>query len=307
MSDEWKLPDDIRHGPTFSTLAAAPTNWGMAACRVDDLRALGDGDGEIIAVLDTGIESSHPEFAGRILDARSFVPGESAADTNGHGTHVASTAAGGSRTVGVANRAKLLVGKCLSNSGSGQSDWIQAAFDWALAAKATCVTISIGGPGFLEGMEPWFVVAAQRGVLVTVAMGNERQGGGVVRIDSSAILVASVTSTGVYSPFSNPGSSPEVIDSTAPGSDIIGAWPGGRYNSISGTSMATPFVGGCNALLQSARGKQGMARLTTADVKRLYRTRNLDAGAPGPDRDFGPGLLDCGAMARALVPHPVVQ
>lgn len=307
MNGEWKIPDDIRHGPTFSTLAAAPTNWGMAACRVDDLRALGDGEGEAIAVLDTGIEASHPEFAGRIVDARSFVPGESAADSNGHGTHVASTAAGGSRTVGVANRAKLLMGKCLSNSGSGQSDWIQSAFDWALGAGATCITISIGGPGFLEGMEPWFQRAAERGVLVTVAMGNERGQGGVVQIDSSAILVASVTSTGVYSPFSNPGATPEVIDSTAPGSDIIGAWPGGRYNSISGTSMATPFVGGTNALLQSARVKLGLPRLTTEQVKRLYRTRNLDAGTPGPDRDYGPGLLDCGAFARAFTPNPVVQ
>lgn len=307
MSDLiWRLPGDILHGPMYTTLAAAPVNWGMAACDIDELRKAGDGEGEVIAVLDTGIFESHAEFSGKIIDARSFVPGEGVSDQNGHGTHVASTAAGLSRTVGVATGAKILVGKVLSNAGSGSSSWIQQGFDWALGAGATCVTISIGGPGFLEGMEPWFQKAAERGVLVSVAMGNERSQGGVVRIDSSAILVASVTRTGQYSPFSNPGSTPEIIDSTGPGSDIVGAWPGGGYNSISGTSMATPFVGGVNAVLQSARVKAGLPRLTTAQVKHLYRTRHIDAGSPGLDRDYGPGLLSGSALLRSLTQLPQV-
>jgi len=293
-------------GEFYATAEAVPTSWAMAATYIDQLRAVGgDGEGRVIAVLDTGIDTDHPEFAGKIVDARSFVPGEDVEDrASGHGTHTASTNAATSPTIGVANKAKLLIGKCLSNAGSGSSSWIQNAFDWALQSGATSISISIGGPGFLESMEPWFQRAEQMGVVVSVAVGNERQQGGVVRVKSSGLLVTAVDRTGRFANFTNPGINPETIGIAAPGVDIAGAWPGGGYNSISGSSMATPFSNSVCEAFNSARVKMGLPKFKTSDFKRAFATRAIDAGPPGLDRDYGPGLLSGYFLRNLLIPNP---
>jgi subtilisin family serine protease len=302
------IPEPIIYGPSFATLNAAPENWGMRACFIDRLRAAGgDGEGEVIAILDTGIDASHPEFAGRILDAKSFVPGESVADHNGHGTHVGGTAAGGTLSVGVANKAKILAGKCLSNGGSGSTSWIQAAFRWAMDAGATVISMSIGGGGFLESMESLFREAIGKGIVPVVAAGNERQQGGVVRYASSGIVVAAVDANGNYATFSNPASAPAILTNAAPGVQILSAKPGGGYQVMSGTSMACPFDAGGVGLVQSGRTKLSLPRLTTPQLKNLLAGRSIDAGPPGPDKDYGAGLLDGNLLALSLTPNPVVR
>jgi subtilisin family serine protease len=258
----------------------------------------------VIAVLDTGVNLSHPEFAGKIIEARSFVPGEGVEDGNGHGTHTASTNAGNTPTIGVAYKAKLLIGKVLSNAGSGAQSWIQDGFNWAVQSGATSISISIGGVGFLDGMEPLFQMAEQKGVVVNVAMGNERQRGGVVNTPSSALLVAAVDRLGKYASFSNPGLTADVVSIAAPGVDILGAWPGGGYNSISGTSMATPFSNSVCEAFNSARVKLGLPAFKTSDFKRAFSTRAIDAGTPGLDRDYGPGLLNGYFLRNLLIPNP---
>jgi subtilisin family serine protease len=307
MSQEliWGIPDDLMVGNFYPTLASAPTSWAMQATFIDELRAIGaDGEGEVICVLDTGIDLDHPEFAGKIIEARSFVPGESVDDRNGHGAHCAGTAAGSSRAIGVGNRSKLLAGKVLSNGGSGTQDWIMNGFRWGLSAGATMFSISIGGPGFLEGMEPLFREAESRGIPVSVAAGNERSRGGVVRVNSTGIVVAAVDRMGRFAMFSNPGSTPNIIGIAAPGVEIVSAWPGGGYNSISGTSMATPFVAGTGACFNSARRKLGLPRWNSADFKRAFASRAIDAGPTGPDRDYGPGLIDGHFLRNLLVADP---
>jgi subtilisin family serine protease len=304
----WHIPPDLVIGPTFGTRSAAPSNWGMGVCYVDRIRAAGgDGTGETVAILDTGIDLSHPEFAGRITASMSFVPGEGVSDGNGHGTHCAGTAAGATDTIGVSNRPKILAGKCLSNGGSGSSDWIANAFRWALQSGATVISMSIGGPGFLDGMESLFREANSRGVIPVVAAGNERQQGGVVRTASSGIVVAAVDSQGNYATFSNPASNGSILSIAAPGVNIVSARPGGGYQSMSGTSMATPFVAGVVAAVQSARVKAGLSKLTTAEFKAMFARRAIDAGQPGPDRDYGPGLIDCNLFALSLVNNPEVK
>lgn len=304
----WGIPEPVIIGPWFSTLAAAPENWGMRECHIDRLRAEGGtGEGEVIAILDTGIDASHPEFSGRIIDARSFVPGESVADGNGHGTHCAGTAAGGTPSVGVAGKARILAGKCLSNSGSGSNTWIRTAFQWAMDSGATVISMSIGGGGFLESMEDLFRAANAQGIIPCVAAGNERQQGGVVRYASSGIVVAAVDSSGNYATFSNPASSPAILTNAAPGVQILSAKPGGGYQIMSGTSMATPFDAGTVACVQSGRVKAGLPKLTTPQLKNLLAGRSIDAGTPGPDTNYGAGLVDGNLLALSFVPNPVVH
>lgn len=301
----WGIPPDLDRGEWFAALSAVPVNWGMAACDIDALRRVA-GEGQVVAILDTGVDASHPEFAGRILDARSFVPGEIPRDVNEHGTHCGGTAAGATPTVGVANRAKLLFGKCLSDGGQGQSNWIEAAFRWAVTAGATVISMSIGGPGFLRGMEPLFREAISRGIVPVVAAGNDRERGGVAD-DCSALVIAAVDERGAYAPFSNPGRQATTLAGAAPGVNIVSARPGGGYRVMSGTSMACPFGSGVVALIQSERAGLGLPPLTAPQLRALFRTRNLDAGTPGPDRDYGPGLLSGTALRRALTPNPTVQ
>lgn len=302
------IPYPIDYGPVFSSLADVPTNWGMALCNVDALRqAGGDGEGEVVAILDTGIDPNHPEFAGRVGATRSFVAGEQVYDGNGHGTHCAGTAAGGSKQVGVANKAKILAGKCLANSGSGGSGGIHNAVKWAADNGATVISMSIGGPGFLEGIEELLRQVIAAGIVPVVAAGNERGQGGVVTFPSSAIVVAAVGPDGRYANFSNPASTGLILSAATPGVNIPSAKPGGGYQQMSGTSMATPFLAGGIAALQSGRVKKGLPRLTTSQVKSLLTARSVDAGDPGPDRNYGPGVPDFNSFALSLVPNPVVQ
>ena len=255
---------------------------------------------------DTGVDPNHPEFPSDRWHAApwSSVPGEAVYDGNGHGTHCLGTAAGLNPTVGLAGKAKLLAGKCLSNSGSGANTWIRTAYQRAVQLGATVVSLSIGGPGFLESMEDLFRDADAKGVVTCVAAGNERQQGGIVGAASTALVVAAVDSQGKYAQFSNPAANGDILSIAAPGVGIVSAKPGGGYQSMSGTSMATPFTAGFVALVQSARVKKGLPRLNCAGFKQLFRSRAVDAGPAGPDRDYGPGLLDGHLFAQSLLPDP---
>lgn len=300
------IPGDVTHGPSYSTLSAVPETWAMKTTSIDRIRELGrSGEGEVIAVLDTGATSSHPEFPAERWHALpwSDVPGESPDDRNGHGTHVMGTAAGSSPTIGVANRAKLLSGKCLSNSGSGSNSWIRSAYKRACDKGATFISMSLGGPGFLESMEDLFREADAAGIVTVVAAGNGRQGGEIAVI-STALVIAAVDMNGRYAPFSTPGMNNTTLTVAAPGVDIVSAKPGGGYQSMSGTSMATPFVAGVVAVVQSGCVSLGLPRLNCAGFKQLFGSRAVDAGTPGIDRDYGPGLIDCQMLRMYFFPDP---
>ncbi|WP_220447187.1 S8 family serine peptidase [Nonomuraea deserti] len=120
-----------------------------------------DGSGVTVAVLDTGVDDTHPDLKGRITESTSFVPGEEVKDVNGHGTHVASTVAGGGAASDGANRgvapgARLAVGKVLGDDGFGQESWIIAGMEWA-ATKAKVVSMSLGSSVPDGGADPMAV------------------------------------------------------------------------------------------------------------------------------------------------------
>lgn len=220
-----------------------------------------DGTGRKVAVLDTGVDDTHPDLKGRIAAERSFVPDQAVADGNGHGTHVASTVAGDGATYrGVAPGAELLVGKVLSDEGYGEDSWIIAGMEWAKAQGADVVSMSLGSQVPDDGTSPMAravdTLSADGGPLFVVAAGNSYGEFtiGAPGSAASALTVASVTKSDERSDFSSmgplTGSYGLKPDISAPGSDITAAKPGGGYQTMSGTSMATPHVAGAAAVLK---------------------------------------------------------
>jgi subtilisin family serine protease len=229
-------------------------------------------DGVKVAVLDTGIDATHPDLAGKVDAAANFSTDPDTVDHHGHGTHVASTIAGsgaasGGRYKGMAPGARLLVGKVLNENGSGSDSGIIAGMQWAADQGARVVNMSLGGY-LSDGTDPMSValneISASSGALFVVAAGNDGADGSVSSpaVADAALAVASVTKSRELSSFSSRGPrhgdngmKPEIA---APGSDIVAARAAGtlapesvneRYAKLSGTSMATPHVVGAAAIL----------------------------------------------------------
>jgi len=231
-----------------------------------------DGKGVKVAVLDTGIDATHPDLVTQIDDRVSFVPGEDTSDLNGHGTHVASTivgtgAASGGKYKGVAPGADLIVGKVLSNAGEGADSWIIAGMEWAAQSGATVISMSLGSTEVSDGTDPMAAavnqLSAQYGSLFVIAAGNYGpQTIGSPGSAAAALTVGAVDKTDELAYFSSTGplwkSGGLKPDLTGPGVDITAARSqqqsppegDGMYWTISGTSMATPHVAGAAAILK---------------------------------------------------------
>jgi subtilisin family serine protease len=230
------------------------------------------GAGVPVAVLDTGVDETHPDLRRRIAATRNFTTDPGVRDTDGHGTHVASTVAGtgkasDGRNTGVAPGANLLVGKVCAGGGCPESA-ILAGMEWAAAAGAKVVNLSLGGPDTADDDPLELAVerlSAEHGTLFVVAAGNDG-GYGAETVSSpasadAALAVGAVDDQDALAGFSGRG--PRVHDAAlkpeivAPGNEITAARSrfsdrgkrGDRYVALSGTSMAAPHVSGAAAIL----------------------------------------------------------
>ena len=249
--------------------------------RVDaELNSLNKGAGVGVAIIDTGIDLTHPDLASAIVAQKSCISGKTANDDNGHGTHVAGTIAARSNTigvVGVAPQANLIAVKVLNSQGSGTWSQIICGIDWVTANSAKynikVANMSLGGAGTsdnncgLTNNDPLhFAICKSRdaGVTYVVAAGNSGVNANTsvpAGYDDAVITVSALadsdgkagglgvtTSYGpddTFATFSNFGS---VVDIAAPGVNIYSTYKGGTYATLSGTSMASPHVAGAAAL-----------------------------------------------------------
>ncbi|MGB7524349.1 MAG: S8 family serine peptidase, partial [Castellaniella sp.] len=258
--------------------AKASATWGVHAVGAD--ASPYTGKGIRIAVLDTGLDLSHPDFAGRDIVSQSFVEGQPVQDGNGHGTHCAGIAAGPAAPAsqpryGVAGEAELYVGKVLGDEGSGGDSGILEGIDWAVEHGCHIVSMSLGSPvqpgqGYSAVFEEVARRALAAGTLIVAAAGNEsHRPESVAPVGHPAncpsiLAVAAVDEQLRVAPFSCAGLEGDggEVNVAAPGVDILSSWPAPElYNSISGTSMATPFVAGVAALHAQADPVARAARL----------------------------------------------
>ena len=264
------------HKPAaLGAIAAQPlSTWGLGATRVVNSRLTGAGIK--VAVLDTGFDTAHPDFQGRQIEVKNFVGDNTPFhDGHGHGTHCIGTAAGplhpsrGPR-YGVACEAQIFAARVLDDAGFGGDTNILQAIDWAIEQRCEVISLSLGAP-WLLGDPPFSLAyesAAQRalaaGCLLVVAAGNEAidpQFEGAVASPGncpSVLTVAAINEAMATAPFSNRvrPSAPGVKgpDIAGPGVDVYSSWlvADGLFNTISGTSMATPHVAGIAALYAQA-------------------------------------------------------
>ncbi|MGN6268660.1 MAG: S8 family peptidase [Sphingomonas sp.] len=279
------------------------------------------GRGVKIGVVDSGIDTTNSAFAGRIDPASTDVAGTRAlADEGGHGTAVAFTAAGGRNGVGaegVAFDATLLVmradapGSCAKLDDKGNPDC--NFYDSAIAKGITTATqngarvinISLGGDAPSQEVLTAIALAAQQGVIVVIAAGNDSAANPDPFADISAkatssrnmvIIAGSVGSGDVISDFSNKAGDGAQHYLAAVGESVLAPCPGSTNGCYwDGTSLAAPQISGAVALLA-----QAFPNLTGAQIINILFSSARDAGAAGVDTTYGHGVLD---LTRAFQPQ----
>ncbi len=246
--------------------------WGLKAIGME--RAQYTGKGVDVCILDTGLETSHPDFSSEEIEGKSFIDGEDwNRDPNGHGTHCAGIATGNIRSdtgkrYGIAGGCNLKIAKVLSDSGRGTTSSVIDAIDWAITKKFRILSLSLASPVSLNDQPSvLFETIGQRALenncLIIAAAGNDSnrpqipQPVSMPANSKSIMAVAAVDGQMRVARFSNAGLNPSTggnVDVCAPGVDIISTYPKNSknkkffYYAMSGTSMAAPHVSGLAAL-----------------------------------------------------------
>ena len=288
--------------------------WGLDRTDQRDLPLGGtyayesDGTGVTVYIVDTGILFAHGEFqpSRAITGADQITPGGSAADCNGHGTHVAGTVGG--TTYGVAKKVKLVAVRVLDCGGSGPNSGVIAGIDWITenhqAGQLAAANMSLGG-GFSQALNDAVKRATADGVVFAVAAGNGDRFFGIPQnacnsspaSEPSALTVGATDRYDAQASFSNYGT---CVDINAPGVSIASAWYTSTTatNTISGTSMATPHVAGVAALYLQANPGSTPAQVASA------LTSNATSGKISGTKTGTPNLLLYSGFLSAGTPTP---
>jgi len=253
----------------------------------------GYGKGVTIAILDTGVED-HPAITTSVTRTELVPLPEDPADQNGHGTAVASLVAGSHQLVpGVAPAADLLSIRVADDAGVSNSFTLAQGIMEAIDAGAQIINISMGSYGDSPLLHDAVQAAADAGVVVVAAAGNDSMAALAYPAAYPEVLgVGAVDAASTHMDFSNTG---ESLAASAPGFEINAAWPGDSLISFSGTSASAPIVAGAIAATMS----QGEGTVLDASqaVDALFGNLN-EAGVAGVDPLYGGGVVDLGRTLR---------
>ncbi|MET8758934.1 S8 family serine peptidase [Lentzea sp. NPDC004782] len=271
--------------------------WGLQAVGADVSTATGKG--VRIAVLDTGFEQNHPDFAGRTITTKSFIAGEDVQDGHGHGTHCIGTSAGPRKPAtapgyGIAYEAEIYAGKVLSNAGSGSDGGILAGIDWAVSNGCAVISMSLGADvpvntPYSQIYETVAQRAMAKGTLIIAAAGNASSRpakiapvGHPARCPS-IIAVAAIDVNRAIAFFSS-GSADRIgqVDVAGPGVDVYSSFKlPEKYARLRGTSMATPHAAGVAVLIAEKTGARGFelwARLALSALRLQLPSTDVGGG-----------------------------
>lgn len=273
--------------------------WNLTQIGAAQAWPTSTGKGVVIGIVDSGVDASHPDLAGKVDASADCIGGTcregTARDRDGHGTTVAGIAAAntnnGSGIAGVAPDAHLVVARVLGDNGAGVTEDINLAIQWVVDKGARIVNLSLGEPDLVilsrlgTPLRSGIEYAWSRGAIPVLAAGNyedlDNDGGSANYGDLHALVVGSTDAKGRVPAYSTslgnamwglvaPGGNGE-----GPGQDVISPIPGGRYEWVAGTSMAAPHVSGALALLLA----QGLG--PSQAVERLLATLDRSGGDCG--------------------------
>lgn len=291
--------DTIPNDPSF------PAQYGLAAIRAPQGWDLSTGSPAVtIAILDSGVDLSHPELVGKIAQGYDFVNNDNnPQDDYGHGTHVAGIAAAlGNNGLGVAGvswGAQIMPVKVLNSFGQGSSSKVAAGIVWAADHGVQIINMSLGGSNYSQILQDAVDYAAGNNVLLIASSGNTNANFVLYPARFPQVIAVAATNTSnQHASFSNYGTE---IDIAAPGDNILSLWLGGGYSTFSGTSMAASYVSGLAAVMFGYDNNAGTVR------QHLEETA-LDISPAGWDVYTGAGLIQMDAAIKlALSPKPVVD
>ncbi len=283
----------------------APEGWDAAG-----IGAFPAAGGVKVGIVDTGIQTSHPDLSGKVANcARSqgilpifsgTIQEGSCADDNGHGTHVAGTisanANNGAGVTGVSFNSPLSICKALGGPlGTGSTADVANCIRWAHDKGAKVISMSLGGGDsttLKNAVDYAWKSGGANGSVLIAAAGND--GDATLNYPAAypnVVSVAATDDTDSRASFSNANADVEIA---APGVDILSTWNNGGYNTISGTSMATPHVAGVAAVIKARN-----SGFTAAQVVSKLDSSVDDLGAAGRDQSFGFGRVN---LAKAATP-----
>jgi subtilisin len=282
----------VEEDGTMETLAQS-TPWGIDRVDAEQVHAAGEtGDGVDLAIIDTGIDRTHPDLQANLGSGVTIVGGLTAGDgqdDNGHGTHCAGTADGvdnAQGVVGVATQATLHPVKVLTASGSGTTSDVARGIEYTGEQGWDVGSLSLGGGGDSNVLREAVEYATGEGVLLVAAAGNDGPCTDCVGYPAAYDEVIAVSSTNRNDGLSEFSSTGPEVDIAAPGSDITSTYLAGTYQSLSGTSMACPHVSGAAAqLLANGYSPQQVRNRLTSTTEDVGLASN----------ESGAGLLDVAA------------
>jgi subtilisin len=230
----------------YEIVSPSTVQWGVRRTGSDD------GTGKRVWIIDTGVDTGHPDLTVDTVLSKCFVPNQtSVEDNNGHGTHVAGIIGALNNSfgvVGVAAGTKIIALKALDDDGKGSTSQLILALNYVgqHAQPGEVVNMSLGSDTISVALDNAVLTLAQRGILFAIAAGNESEKANLSspgRVNNPNVFtVSAVDSLGRFASFSNFGN--DVVDLAAPGVDIVSTYSKGRYARLSGTSMAAPHVAG---------------------------------------------------------------
>lgn len=291
--------------PTLRGERLGSSQWGLVAVGAEGAWGITRGAGVTVAVLDSGVDATHPDLAGRLLPALDLVGDGLSGDPFGHGTRIAGLIAGvmdGAGIAGVASEVRILPIRVLAADGEGEQSRTARGIRAAVAAGAEVINLSLSSQTDSPAQADAIRDALDQGVTVVAASGNRRDEGSPTVYPAAYPGVLGVSSVGRglgESAFASRGG---FIDLVAPGERVVTTEVGGGWGREDGTSIAAAFVTAGAALVRAANPS-----LSRAEVDEILLTTAQDLGQSGRDDTFGHGLVrvDRAVRAAALLPGGV--
>ena len=287
----------IKGGKPTPTQPLQTVPWGVDQVDAEKAWASNTGSAVKVGIVDTGIDLSHPDLQTNIRGGINTInPGKGSNDDNGHGSHVAGTAAAINNTIGVVGvgpAIDLYAIKVLNRQGSGFLSDVIEGLQWAIANNIQVINMSLGTSSDIQSFHDSVIAVRNAGIVQVAAAGNS---GGAVSFPAAYEEVIAVSATDLTNTITSWSSRGSEIDLAAPGLEIPSTYKGGTYATLSGTSMATPHVtGGAALVLKTPVGTYDLNANGLWDPNEVLAKLSAtatDLGESGKDPLYGSGLLN---------------